>query len=65
MRRWLKNFFCIFIVKKILETLTISGDFTGNRIRISSSGGSSKRIGNLNTALEKVNSQSSACDFEK
>jgi hypothetical protein len=62
--------FCILIVKKILKfllasmkTLTNSGDFTGSRIRISNSGGTSKRIRNLNSALE--NGQSSACDFKK
>jgi len=46
-----------------LKTLINSGDFTGNRVRIC--GGTSKRIGNLNSAFEKADSQSSACDFEK
>jgi hypothetical protein len=48
-----------------MKTLTISGDFTGSRIRISNSGGTSKRIGNLHLAFEKADSQSSSCDFEK
>jgi hypothetical protein len=46
-----------------MKTLTNSGDFTGSRIKISNSGGTSKRIRNLNSALE--NGQSSACDFQK
>jgi hypothetical protein len=48
-----------------MKTLTNSGDFTGSRIRISNTGSSSKRIGNLNSAFENADSQSSACDFEK
>jgi hypothetical protein len=36
-----------------MKTLTKFGDFTGNCIRISNSGGTSKRIGNLNSAYEK------------
>jgi hypothetical protein len=57
------NFFCILIVKKntvlfkflivSTKTLTNSGDFIGSRIRISNSGGTSKRVGNLNSALKK------------
>jgi hypothetical protein len=47
-----------------MKTLTNSGDFTGSRIRISNSGGTSKRFGNLNSAFEKADSQSSACDLE-
>jgi hypothetical protein len=63
-------FFCILVFKKntffkfvlaSMKTLTNSGDFKGSRIRISNSGGTSKKIGNLNSA----DSQSSACDFEK
>jgi hypothetical protein len=46
-------------------SLTNSGNFTGSHIRISNSGGTSKRIGNLNSAFEKADSQSCACDFEK
>jgi hypothetical protein len=41
-----------------MKTLTNSGDFTGSRIRISNSGGTSKRIG-------KADSNSSAGDFKK
>jgi hypothetical protein len=48
-----------------MKTHTNSGDFSGRRIRISNSGGTSKRIGNLNSAFEKADSHSSACDFEK
>jgi hypothetical protein len=48
-----------------MKTLTYSGDFTGSRIRIFNSGGTSKIIGNLNSAFEKADSQSSACNFEK
>jgi hypothetical protein len=65
------NFFESLLLRKYFvlvcfhETLTNSGDFTGNRIRISNSGGNSKRNGNLNSAFEKADSQSSACDFEK
>jgi hypothetical protein len=44
-----------------MKTLTNSGDFTGSCIRISNS----KRIRNPNSAVEKANSQSSACDFKK
>jgi hypothetical protein len=44
-----------------MKTLTNSG----SRIRISNSGGTSKRIESLNSAFEKADSQSSACDFEK
>jgi hypothetical protein len=39
--------------------------FTGRRIRISDSGDTSKRIGNLNSGFEKADSQSSACDIKK
>ncbi len=48
-----------------MKTLTNSGDFTGSRIRIFNSGDTSKRVGNLNSAFEKANIESSACDFEK
>jgi hypothetical protein len=48
-----------------MKTLTNSGDFIGSHIRISKSGGTSKRIGNLNSAFEKAHSQTPACDFEK
>jgi hypothetical protein len=48
-----------------MKTVTNFGDFTGSRIRISNSGGTSKRIGNLNSAFEKADSQSSNCDFKK
>jgi hypothetical protein len=37
-----------------MKTLTKSGDFTGSRIRISNSGGTSKGFGNLNSAFEKA-----------
>jgi hypothetical protein len=47
-----------------MKTLTNSVDFTGSPIRISNSGVTSKRIGNLNSAFEKANGQSSACDFK-
>jgi hypothetical protein len=47
-----------------MKTHTNSGDFTGSRIRFNS-GGTSKRIGNLNSAFEKADSQSYVCDFEK
>jgi hypothetical protein len=47
-----------------LKTFTNSGDFTGSRIRISNSGGNSKRIGNLNSVFEKADSQSSVCDLK-
>jgi hypothetical protein len=57
------------LLRKILacfyETLPNSGDFIGSHIRISKSGGTSKRIGNLNSAFEKAHSQTPACDFEK
>jgi hypothetical protein len=36
-----------------MKILTNSGDFTGSCIRISNSGGTSKTIGNLNSAFEK------------
>jgi hypothetical protein len=36
-----------------MKKLTNSGDFTGSRIRISNTGGISKRIGNLSSAFEK------------
>jgi hypothetical protein len=73
MRRWFIIFLYITVKRKILlkfllasiNTLTYSGDFTGSRIRFSNSGGTSKRNGNLNTAFEKTDSQSSACGFEK
>jgi hypothetical protein len=42
-----------------------SGDFGESHIRISNSGCTSKIIGNLNSAYEKADSQSSACNFEK
>jgi hypothetical protein len=48
-----------------MKTMTNSGDFTGSHIRISYSGGTSKRIGNLNSTFEKADSQASACDFEQ
>jgi hypothetical protein len=35
------------------KTLTNSGEFTGSRIRMSNSGGTSKRIGSLNSALKR------------
>jgi hypothetical protein len=44
-------------MKKFLEGLC--------HIRISNSGGTSERSGNLISAFEKADSQSSACDFEK
>jgi hypothetical protein len=67
------NFFASKLFRKILlkfllssmKTLTNPGDFTGRRIKISNSGGTSERNGNLNSAFEKADSQSSACDFEK
>jgi hypothetical protein len=37
-----------------MTTLTNSGDFTGSRIRISNSGGTSKRMGNLIKPLKKL-----------
>jgi hypothetical protein len=39
-----------------MKILTNSGDFTGSHIRISDSGGTSKRTGNLNSAFETVDS---------
>jgi hypothetical protein len=48
-----------------MKTLTNSGDFTGSRIRISNTGGSAKKIGNLSSAFEKANGQLATCDFEK
>jgi hypothetical protein len=48
-----------------INTLTNSKDFTGSRIRISNTGGPSNGIGNLNSAFEKADSQSSHCDFKK
>jgi hypothetical protein len=48
-----------------MKTLTNSGDFIGSHIRISKSGGTSKRIGNLNSAFEKAHRQSPACDVGK
>ncbi len=39
-----------------MKTLTNSGDFTGSHIRISNFGGTSKRLGNLNSAFEKADS---------
>jgi hypothetical protein len=69
MRRWF-NFFESLLLRKYFvlvcfhETLTNYGDFIGNRIRISNSGGTSKRIGNLISAFEKADSEYSACDFE-
>jgi hypothetical protein len=59
------NFFASQLLRKMLfmKTLANSGDFTGRPIRISNSGGTSKRIGNRNSAFEKDDSQSSACDF--
>ncbi len=50
-----------------MKTLTNCGDFTGagSSIRISNSGNTPKRIGNLNSAFKKADSQSSTCDFEK
>jgi hypothetical protein len=69
------NIFCILIVKKntfkvvaaSMKTLTGTnfGDFTGSRIRISYSEGTSTIMGNLNSAFEKADSQSSDCDFSK
>jgi hypothetical protein len=47
-----------------MKTLTNSEDFTGSRI-ITLAAGTSKRIGNLNSAFEKADSRSSACDFIK
>jgi hypothetical protein len=37
-----------------MKTLTSSEDFTGSRIRISNPGGTSKRIGNLNSAFKNA-----------
>jgi hypothetical protein len=37
-----------------MKTLSNFGDFTGSRIRISNSGGTSKRIENLNQPLKKT-----------
>jgi hypothetical protein len=48
-----------------MKTVSNSGDFTGSYIRISNSGGASKRMGNPNSAFEKADSQSSVSDFEK
>jgi hypothetical protein len=48
-----------------MKTLTNFGGFTESRIRIFNSGGTSKRFGNLNSAFEKADSQSSVCDLEK
>jgi hypothetical protein len=48
-----------------MKTLANSGDFTGSHIKFSNTGGTLKRIGNFNSAFEKADSQSSACDFEK
>jgi hypothetical protein len=48
-----------------MKTLTNSGDVTGSLIRIFNTGGSAKKIGNLNSAFEKANGQLAACDFEK
>jgi hypothetical protein len=48
-----------------MNTLINSKDFTGIRIRISNTGGPSNGTGNLNSAFEKADSQSSACDFKK
>jgi hypothetical protein len=48
-----------------MKILNNSGDFIGSHIRISKSVGTSKRIGNLNTAFEKAHRQSPASDFEK
>jgi hypothetical protein len=48
-----------------MNTLNNSKDFTGSRIRISNTGGPSNGIGNLNSAFEKADSQSSNCDFKK
>jgi hypothetical protein len=39
-----------------MKTLTNSEDIIGRRIRISNSGGTSKRIGNLNSSFEKADS---------
>jgi hypothetical protein len=69
MRRW----FLIFLASELLGNIlfkfllasmirpTNSGDFTGSRIIISYS----QRIGNLNSAFEKADIQSSACDSKK
>jgi hypothetical protein len=50
-----------------MRTLTNSDDLTGREAasEYSNSGVTSKRIGNLNSAFEKADSQSSAWDLEK
>jgi hypothetical protein len=47
-----------------MKTLTNSWHFTGSHIRIFNSAGTSKRLGNLNSAFEKADSQSSTSNFE-
>jgi hypothetical protein len=52
---------CFKFLLASMKTLTNSGDVTGSRIIISNS----QRVGNLSSAFEKADSQSSSCDSKK